>query len=221
MGFFDSCNLSGANFTNSSLNQVNFSDSKLQSLNFTNIRNVVDIQFHPNSTVDNIILDHNHLNDEEIKYKIKSTLFDKCTNWGFQKTLGNAPVFTASWIGLAVTTLLLSALIYLNHNLIFTTEVISEYPIPMPSRLVWFMFSTLSLFIGSIIFQNACPVDVQEYSISKWVREIRKSRFQYEHMKIVNPIRRFFAFIFMFGGGAVIFGLFAERLFKIVKELLN
>ena len=213
--FLSDCNLEYTVFDGTTLGTVDFSNSNLNSASFTNIQKV-DISFRSDAVIHNIRLDAaNHRRDEEFNYRFKWHL----TNWEFQKLLGNAPVFTASWIGLAFITLMLSSINYLNETEILNT--ISTYPIPTPNRLVILMFAILFLFIGSVIFKAACPSDVQEYSLSKWVREMEKSRIHFEHMKIKNLKSRRASFFLLFSGGLVVFYFVLERLFGIIWALIT
>ena len=130
------------------------------------------------------------------KYELSSDYYPKDT-WEQLRTYGNLPIFSASWITLALTPMYYYSINKINAYSasfqMYTTEngFQMEWPRIVPDwGILLLYFGAIILVFASTSYAILCPDEVKEYSRTKWTHELGNPLIHYLPLTWKYPLRR-------------------------------
>lgn len=179
-GQFPGTNFRGANLAESHLANANFTkaDFRGSDLSFADINtaNLSHITVGDETRLSNVRVGTLDPPCREREQTVVLGRRDFISNWSRLRTIGRFPFFTVSWAAFVISLLVVNMIGFLNHQ-----ELLDfiDYPIPIPERMGWIIFSSVLLIAGSTLYHVYCPQRVQHFSETTWVEEHKNSRLHY------------------------------------------
>lgn len=224
---FNNSKITGCSFQSSLLENCSFKDCVLdntdlsgghwQDCNFTGTR-WLNVKVDSKTKISHPMFDSSHV---VLLDKSDTIIYPKVFGWiDWEKLskLGNLPMFGISWTALAFTLLYLNTVGLLNETQFIQTF---KYPIPIPDGMVYILFTSIMLVLGSTFFRLKCPRRVAEFSEGAWVEVHKHARILYILEKIAFPRWQAATVFFLFGGAGLAIGLFLYRLYTASRYMFT
>lgn len=124
------------------------------------------------------------------------------TSWERIRTLGNLPLFGASYAALILIPVTLYLLSIYNMQVMRLSEwaeraslgdtvwIAALHPAPLPSLSLALLIGTFLLALASTLFAVCCPPRVREFSLERWTDEFRRPGLHYLVQSWKNPRTR-------------------------------
>lgn len=187
------------------LERVNLTKSEFPGLKISSGNNLKNLIFSAQ---------HDPLNDDSNTIK-----WHWWFGWEAIKILGRLPLFGISWATLAITLIIITGVGYLNETMLINTI---NYPIPLPSRMLWLLVSSIMLVIGTTLYQLFCPAEVKEYSSAAWVLQLGRPKLLYIAHQLSFPFSlRAITGLFLVFGALVSLALCIERAYEAIPYLIK
>lgn len=204
-------NLGWADLSGCDLRGTNLSDTTLTNARFGGAR--IDSK----TILDGVVFgeDHPALNDGSESIRPPPTQW--LVNWARVRFASRIPLFGLSYIVLALSVLLATAIGWLNN-----THVITQlaYPIPVPERLQLTIWASVLLAFGSTWYELACPERVKEFSEQEWVDQLKRPRLLYIYENLKRRFSVWPVAILLGVGGVLATYLFVDRVATALAVIL-
>lgn len=139
-------------------------------------------------------------------------------NWSSLKFVGRLPLFASASV-LFAGSLFIATMIKLLNSTEFMQTL--SYPVPIPEKLGILLLGSLLLTVGSLIYEVACPVRVQEYTLTGWVDELGRAGVLYLSDMIQRPLPLLLGWLTLGFGALITAYLFVERVWAASDIILQ
>ena len=202
--------LIGADFTGANLCGTNLNNAKLNHSKWSGVR------LNSNTQLERINFSSEHDAMQDGSDTIIFSWKDKWINWYRLRLIGQFPLFGVSWSALALALIMIHGIDLLNDTKFVK---IIEYPIPIPERIWWVLWSSFLLVIGSTLYKLKCPHRIQTFSETEWVEKHGQPRQLYVAESLSRgQLLKWLTLIFSLVGGLLALVLIGERLCVIAIE---
>ena len=156
---------------------------------------------------------------------------DRWLGWDKIRTIGNLPLFGASYATLGGVLAFLYCLDFYNRNLDVLQEwaddhsdviaaVISRLnPLPVPGNMLLLFLSVLSLALASTVYLLACPSRVKEFSLARWCDEFGSARINYTPLCWKYFVPRLISMVGYVIGGLCLLYVLGEKVLSAIVLL--
>ncbi|MCU7862431.1 MAG: pentapeptide repeat-containing protein [Candidatus Thiodiazotropha sp. (ex Lucinoma borealis)] len=164
---------------------------------------------------------------------------EKYFNWDKLRTVGKLPLFGASYFALIIIPIYFYGLDIYNQNIELirdwaalsaqednlSTKRFAEFitaklhPLPVPTRSLAILVSTIFLALGSTFYTFKCPSRIKEFNQDKWVDELNKSLLSYWPLSWKFRYIRLLSALFYFIGGSILFYILLEKLYGVLQYI--
>ncbi len=181
--------LSGADLENSDLSEIDLCGAKLRG---SNLKGTIwdKVRIDEETCLDLSVFS----NDYRVMSDLSENMSFPALNWLKARWIHEYRLFTWSLIGVILCLLLLP----------FSMEILSlarDYPVTLtsnafivvllhlikPLTILGMLFSFILMLSGSVIFKIFCPQEVREFSVTKWVYELKNPRPVYISKAVKKP----------------------------------
>jgi hypothetical protein len=204
--------LNGADFTDAILIQTDLKGANLSVADFTSASFLDAIVDH-RTKMEGVVFRENHPVMDDGSHRMTARCWGgwlSWLNWASLRWIGQIPFFGVSWIALVAVLLTINTIGFLNHHQLLSRFV--THPIPIPDQMILILVDCLLLVFATTTFRVFCPDEVQEYSETCWVAELRRPRLLYIKEKLRRRLAQFLTLLGFASGGPLAIFLIGRRL---------
>ncbi|MEW8086172.1 MAG: pentapeptide repeat-containing protein [Candidatus Thiodiazotropha endolucinida] len=240
---FINCDFSGAfikssNLHNTSFFEVDFNKCSFYNLSISNVKMTRSYGIHTSLGLDTLSFPPDQITSFETTIQEWPK---KYFDWENLRTVGRLPLFGASYFALIVIPIYFYGLDIYNLNIelirdwaiqstqkdTITSKYLAEfiidkvYPLPVPTRSLGILISTILLAFGSTLYTFFCPSRIKEFSKDQWVDELNKSLVNYWPFSWRNRSIRLLSSLFYIAGGFCLLLFLFEKLYGVILYVVK
>ncbi|MBT3011218.1 MAG: pentapeptide repeat-containing protein [Candidatus Thiodiazotropha sp. (ex Lucina pensylvanica)] len=240
---FDCCDFTRSSINGSSIVTASFEKCIFRLCNFKKLQLVrVSLSksedLHSSTGLEKLSFDTEQVREFETSVRNWQEVY---FSWENLRIVGRLPLFGASYLALVIIPVYFYGLDIYNQNIgllrdwalqstqqdnlankYFAEFIIEKlYPLPVPTRSLAILVSTIFLAAGSTLYTIFCPSRIKEFSMDQWVDELNKSLVNYWPLSWKHRTIRLLSSFFYIVGATCLILILLEKLYGVFMYVIK